>query len=276
MKTILFILSLFIPLIFFSCESDVSLGPGSDLVVVRGYIYANEPVRDIQITHTLELGSSDSTAPPINDAVVALFKNDIRYWLVPSDGDSGYYHYAGDDLSIEIGDIISIDVQYQNQHAQGTTTVPEPPSGLVLEKDTLYVPTFSGFPGMGGGFDRSSMELNVSWDEDPEALFYIVVESIEKESTPIDSGIPTGHAPRRFVFPPTNRNEYRIFSKSLTHYGRHVVKVYRVNQEYADLYSSREQDSRDLNEPLSNITGGLGIFSAFSSISAEFYVAPQQ
>lgn len=52
---------------------------------------------------------------------------------------------------------------------------------------------------------------------------------------------------------------------SITHYGLHRVRVYRVNQEYADLYDTRQQDSRDLNEPLTNIVNGLGIFSAFNS-----------
>ena len=47
-------------------------------------------------------------------------------------------------------------------------------------------------------------------------------------------------------------------------YGLHRIKVFRVNEEYANLYESVEQDSRDLNEPLTNIKNGLGIFTAFS------------
>jgi len=47
--------------------------------------------------------------------------------------------------------------------------------------------------------------------------------------------------------------------------------LYRVNQEYVDLYKSRDQDSRNLNEPLTNIENGLGIFSAFANDSVYFY-----
>ena len=43
-----------------------------------------------------------------------------------------------------------------------------------------------------------------------------------------------------------------------------------MNQEYADLYEGRVQDSRDLNEPPSNILGGLGVFSAFASQEGGF------
>jgi len=55
-------------------------------------------------------------------------------------------------------------------------------------------------------------------------------------------------------------------------YGRHRVILYRVNEEYANLYENRNQDSRDLNEPPSNIEGALGVFSAFNSVAAEFDV----
>ena len=58
--------------------------------------------------------------------------------------------------------------------------------------------------------------------------------------------------------------------RQLEHLGRHRAIVYRVNQEYADLYNNRVQDSRDLNEPPSNIRGGLGVFSAFNSVAREF------
>jgi hypothetical protein len=55
----------------------------------------------------------------------------------------------------------------------------------------------------------------------------------------------------------------RVFL-SIQQYGIHVVRVYRVNQEYAYLYENREQDSRTLAEPLTNVHDGLGIFTAFS------------
>jgi hypothetical protein len=76
----------------------------------------------------------------------------------------------------------------------------------------------------------------------------------------------------RMVSTPTADYQYRIQRFDLSFYGRHRVKVYRVNQEYADLYESRQQDSRDLNEPLTNIRNGLGVFSAFNSTAAYFNV----
>jgi hypothetical protein len=38
------------------------------------------------------------------------------------------------------------------------------------------------------------------------------------------------------------------------------------------LYATLQQDSRDLNEPISNVHGGLGVFSAFSADTTVFTV----
>jgi len=56
------------------------------------------------------------------------------------------------------------------------------------------------------------------------------------------------------------------------HYGTHKVTVYHVKEEYADLFENRTQDSRDLNQPPSNIENALGIFTGFASQSVFFEV----
>ena len=53
------------------------------------------------------------------------------------------------------------------------------------------------------------------------------------------------------------------------------MRVWRNNEEYAQLYASRQQDSRDLNEPATNIHGGLGVFSAFSADTTSFVAVKQ-
>ena len=65
-------------LMIMGCSEETLFVPESDLVVIRAYLYANEPVTEIQITSTLGLGSEDSIAPPINDAEVTLIKGGNR------------------------------------------------------------------------------------------------------------------------------------------------------------------------------------------------------
>lgn len=63
--------------------------------------------------------------------------------------------------------------------------------------------------------------------------------------------------PARAVFSPTAADSMAIGFNQVKYYGLHRVRVYRVNDEYAQLYATQQQDSRDLNfEPFTNIQGG--------------------
>ena len=115
---------------------------------------------------------------------------------------------------------------------------------------------------------RKSMTLTVNWEQVNDALYYILVENIDANPVAVESKF--GQKPGRFISQPIAAGEYTVNAMMMTHLGKHRVKIYRVNQEYADLYQSRNQDSRDLNEPLTNIVNGLGVFSAFNSDSVFF------
>ena len=80
----------------------------------------------------------------------------------------------------------------------------------------------------------------------------------------------------RFVSEPTNESSLSFLAGTLVSFGSYTVEVFHINQEYADLYENRTQDSRDLNEPPSNINNGVGVFSAFNSDRRTFYVVPDR
>jgi hypothetical protein len=46
------------------------------------------------------------------------------YPLTASRGDSGYYHYAGNDLAVNAGDLFKISVTHNGQRATAETTIP--------------------------------------------------------------------------------------------------------------------------------------------------------
>ncbi len=255
-----------------ACDTSSTTGPESDLVVIRAYLYAGEPVTDIQITTTVPLGSDSIAVPPVNDAEVWLIRNDVRYNLVPSPGDSGYYHYDGADLTVMEGDEFEIGVVHGGRTATGSTVVPVAPANLVGSTGTIVVPE-RFFPGE----ETLVTSVELTWDEVTSALWYVTVENIESDPVEIERGGGFGgiRGPQKFISPPRPMNSFVVRSQQLTHYGQHLVRVYRINQEYADLYGSRQQDTRDLNEPLTNIRNGLGVFSAFNSVEITFTAIPE-
>ena len=256
-----------------ACSDNPVSTTSEDLLVVQAFLYAGQPVQDVQLTRALPLGSLDTIAPPVSDATVELVRRGVRYAPVPSDS-AGYYHYAGTDLIVTVGDTFRLEIASDADLITAETVVPPPPIAVSISAPTLEVPVFGQGPGR-GGFDPTASSLEVAWSNAEQQLHYVVVET--RGDTSLSEPIfPEGGRRRvrrfRFVSLPTVDNIHAINLGSLEFLGEHVAAVYRINEEYAQLYDNRVQDSRDLNEPPTNIVGGLGVFSAFTSDSVFFDV----
>ncbi len=272
MRLVLVIISFLSAINFSSCTDESPLVPENDLVVVQAYLYAGESVNDIRLTSTMPLDADTTGAPPISYAEVFLVKNEQRYTLIPTAGRPGYYNYPQAELIVESGDDFQLEIFYNDNVISAETYVPYAPEGINISDTTLEV--FNIFEL--GHFDRSLLDsaaIEVTWTNDMADLYFLVLDNIETNPAEIESNFPS--FPKRFISQPISRDSFPINFRMVTHYGKHRVKLYKINQEYADLYQSLEQDSRDLNEPLTNVKNGLGIFSAFNCDSVFFDVVAQ-
>jgi Domain of unknown function (DUF4249) len=261
-----YVISLFLIVAFFGCEENISTEINRDIVVVQGFIYADQPVKDISLSEVLALGSLDTLAPPITDADVVISNGNNNYFLVADEARAGFYYYPENDLIINSGDEVFLEINYNGHQMLAETTVPPKPQNLELESDTLLIPSVTF--GQGNMPDLEYYSTTLTWDNFDNSYYYIVIENIEENPVPID--LQFGKFASRFVSAPSSSNEYKASFRTVTHLGKHLMVLYRVNQEYVDLYESRDQDSRNLNEPLTNIQNGLGVFSAFASDSVYF------
>lgn len=260
-------------LLLWGCTKDAE-PELTEKVVVEAFLFEGEPVDHIYLTKMVPFGGKDTTPEPINDAVVRInWKGDI-YALEPNGGDSGYYQYTGTDLQVVEGDQYEIEVDYFDQTASGSTLVPSEPQDFSISKDTMEIPEFD----LGSIFDTADVTnlfdtIRLSWRAEPNAYFYVVIQNIEENLEQILPDFIAGELVDFFIFStPFQGNSYLINELDLTHYGDHQYNVYKINQEYVDLFTSLNQDSRTLNEPNSNILNGLGVFSAFNAKTGTFHV----
>jgi len=267
-------------LFFFSCEDENLNNIADNQFVVEAFLFAGEPVDDIRIKSTFPLSSEEDISAPINNAQVTIIKDGGRFALVSSDSE-GNYNYPGDDLTVETGDVFELEVIANGITATGATTVPTPTTGLSLSQDTIRVPQLPFTAGREAivmtitEFLQGS-NIEARWDNPQEDLYFMVVESADDTFIPIfPRQVLDALETFRFVSEPTDESALTFLAGTLVSFGSYSVEVFHINQEYAELYENRTQDSRDLNEPPSNITNGLGVFSAFNSDRRIFYVVPE-
>jgi hypothetical protein len=253
-----------------------------DLVVVEGYLFQGEQVDSIHLTNTVSFNSGDTIYPPVTDATVTI-KNNSNDYVLKNIG-NGYYSYDGTGLQIIVGDTYSLKITSGDQSITSSTIVPSIPENVVISDTILSIDTTFTFGPPSQRDTTQQSGITITWSNPDDDYFFIVIQSTD--STSADIVYNTGNMPGGFTPPTgsgTNRGfnyrsepfkgtSYTINSQSLTKYGMHRLRVYRVNQEYADLYENRQQDSRNLTEPITNIVNGLGVFTAFSYSEATFTV----
>jgi len=264
------IIILIIAAALFSCEKNIlQQSDPQEFIVVEAYLYEGERIDDIYIASLLLYGSEDTVVQTISDAEVKIIHNNNHYELVSSDS-SGNYLYPGTDLEIIQANNYQIEINYFNKLTRAETIVPAPPTGINISEKTITIDI-----NQGKEYWINMPEIEINWDESGTDYFYILVENIENDPIDIYSGGKAGRGFRKITRPIQGNSFTFMPLQIIQQYGTHLVRVFRVNKEYADLYESMNQDSRDLNEPLSNITNGLGVFTAFSWDSLYFEVEIQ-
>jgi hypothetical protein len=262
--------------------SQNPLLPTESQIVVQAYLYDHEAVTDIYVGWSNSLGSTDSTNQPMSTAYVTLNKNGIGYQLLPDASRAGYYIYSGTDLVVSTGDQFSIQVVANGITSTAETTVPTKPVAISISQpvitfttDTLSSPM--GPTGSTGSMTRLRMSdtVNIRWSNSTNDLYFVIVKNVDSARTTISTDSMRMPPSRMFISSPTTENYYRLNENQLQYMGKYCAYIYHVNKEYADLYKSREQDSRNLTEPLTNIRNGLGVFSAFASDTVTFVVVKQ-
>jgi hypothetical protein len=83
------------------------------------------------------------------------------------------------------------------------------------------------------------------------------------------SGGPFGggnaNAARQFRSSPAQNNSTELAGPNFGYYGRYDVILYRINAEYASLYSENGSSSINLSQPYTNVNNGLGIFTGLAA-----------
>jgi hypothetical protein len=275
------ILAIVISAFLTGCEKEQLNNGHSGLIVVEGYLYAGRPVDSIRISQAVYFNSSDTVFHGVSDASVSIVSNGITYNLQPSVR-QGYYNYPGNNLNITAGGTYSLNIIYNNQQITSQTTVPGSASRLKISENALLVDTTLTMR------ELRDSSLQVSWNNSNRDYYFVILENKDSILTPVrvnttsggfgyggfpGTGTGTINLARRFQTRPIQDSLYRIsLFSTVGNYGHYEFKLYKVTKDYASLYQSSTQNTINLNEPFTNISNGLGIFTAFSECDSLSFV----
>jgi len=246
-------------------------------VVVEAYLYVDRDISKIYISSMISFGEDSTGGEKITDARVLLGRDNTNWTFTHDDSVPGTY-YLDESPALVPGDTFRLTVELDDAILTAETVIPETPAAVTMSSGTIYIPKVETM------MDFRSIEMpdpvELTWNNPDADYYFFNIQNIESYPLPImpDPPVNSPFARGRFIFQmvtrPTNDNFYSISVRDLTHFGTHRIVVTRVNEEYVYLYNSQDQDTRELNEPYTNIENGLGIFTAFNSDTLYLEVVP--
>ena len=247
-----------------SCESVPEFNFDESIPVVEAFLYQGSSVDDIKVTEVIPFGSSKNDNE-VNGLDIVISWNGSSFPLLNEKTGGGKYYYPGEDLDIISGETYEINFIYDGEVVSSSTTIPYAPTRLNLSSNSLELPQLLDFWDIRDLRQNENVRINVEWDNPNGDYYFLVIENIEPNPESIDvNNILNFNF--EFVSTPIQDNFFNMIPFiHYTQFGTHRIILYRVNEEYALLYETVEQDSRNLNEPFTNIINGVGIFSGFAS-----------
>lgn len=245
--------------------------------VVEAYLYMGKELNDVNLSSMISFGADSLGGEAITDAEIRLEGESDSWVLIENDSVAGQY-YLEDIPAAEPGETFRIRIEIGEELLSASTVIPDDPPDVTMSATSIYIPKVDDMR----DFQNVDMPdpVELIWDN-PDALYYFLdIQNIESypisimPDPPDDRPAPPEGLSFQMITEPTNNNYYSIDLRQLDYYGTHRIIFTAVNDEYVFLYNSLNQDSRELNEPYSNVENGLGIFTSFNSDTLYLEVIP--
>lgn len=274
MKKSLYLLGL-IPLLSACFESDLEFEDQYE-PVVEAYLNVGKELENVNLSSMISFGADSLVSEKITNAALVLEGEADSWMLVHNDSVPGQYYLENTPV-LSPGESYKLQIEIDDEILAAQTVIPDDPPPVTMSSTSLYIPYVEDM------MDFRNLEMpdpvELTWDN-PEAKYYFLdIQNIESyplsimPDPPDDRPAPGGFA-FQMITEPTNDNFYAIEPRQLEYFGTHRIVFTSVNEEYVFLYNSLNQDSRELNEPYSNVENGLGIFTAFNSDTLYLEVIP--
>ena len=252
-----------ISLVVSSCKKEFDVVPDAP-IVVKAYIYGNEPVTNVYIESVATSREFDTQLNnPIVDAEVKLkVNNDFEILLQPDESRDGFYVGLEEDTIYSNSSVV-LEVSHNGRLITSKCFIPEGP----LVTSTFGVDEVSVI-----SMGSQQVLGSISWDtsSDYEHLLDLTLE--EEEEIPLVFNGAQGRFDD-FYSLPIKTNSADILADDFSFQGLHKLTIYSLSPEYSEYFNYvPTRFDRALYEAPNNINNGYGVFAGLTGTTLNIII----
>lgn len=240
---------------FFSCKKDLGTDYDYQRPVVEGYLVPGVKAQ-VKVYYQKYLEDTISYGFPITGLKLQISDGSSTVEL--TEGAPGVYTY-GDSTFIKDKKTYTLNFESNGYAISAKTTVPDKPVGFSAS-DTLQVVPERIF----GSTPEDFLPITFSWTNTTAGYYMMVVKNVETLKTGLNpNNYNSNYSDRSFLLDQTS--SYQTQQMTYQYLGKHKMILFHINQQYSDALNSSGGSSLNLTNPYTNVTNGLGIFTAMQA-----------
>jgi hypothetical protein len=233
------------------------------IAIVESYIYAGDSIIKIKVTKLLPVSDDTLNATEYISGLSIQVNGSFL-----TETDTGMYTLYLGGNRVKPGDSYSFRFLFNNDTISSTTTIPATPEGLGISASSLYATRVTSTnPGFG---EMDNAE--VTWTNDDASYYYMMIEYLESTPDYINSSMEDTDLPVSRSISPTQANTERIDMRNIYFFGSYRAVLIKVNKDFASLYSDITTNSNNIEDPVTAIKNGYGVFTGMSTDTVYFEV----
>lgn len=260
--------------------SENGVEPGyNEQVVVSAYLYTGQPIDSVKLSRTFGIHDQyTSKDAAVSGAKVTISTEDQMYALKEYANKKGAYYLPDTSVKVLAGETYQLEVKAGDHELYAETTAPEPVRISELNADTLE-------------FLDEQKRFILQWRNNSDPAGYLISTRAIPEPEPpyidrlgdfkadgiVDFQLAQFDGDTLKAFNPQSSYGMAGLETSaelpwfmFSWYGEYQVNLYAMNKELMDVLTGGQGNTL---EPLkSNISGGLGIFTAVSMDTVRVFV----
>ncbi len=244
-------------LILFSCaKNDSALM--SDLPVVEAYLQPGSPVK-VKISR--KSPTDDTGTLPVRDLdhlVVKVAYAGDWYTLIPV-GEGVYADTLGM-IAVEPDSAYLLQFGWDDSQVTSSTLVPSKPTGVSQSDTSISMYQWDPDDPPAG---QHPDPVTIDFTNENAEYYLATIECMETNPVPVFKD--STYVNDMFSSSPTTDDVININPMSIRYFGRNRIILYHINPEYSTFFMRQMSTSQNYQEPPTNITNGLGIFTGINS-----------
>jgi len=236
-----------------SCKKEIGTAYDYQRPVVEGYLVPGVKAQ-VKVYYQKYLEDTISYGFPVKGLKLKI--SDGSNTVELTETANGIYTYA-DSTFIEEKKTYSLSFENNGYSITAKTTVPDKPVAFTAS-DSIQVVHERSF----GSTPEAFVPVLFSWENVSSGHYMMMIKNIEKSRTRID-GFGPSYSDRSVILGQVS--SYQTQQMIYQFLGRHQIILFHINQEYSDALNSNGGSSLNLTNPFTNITNGLGIFTAMQA-----------